>query len=84
MNASPFVSGFDRKQHAELRIFAAQYFPATKAEFEQLGAVKAVLVKVEGAGGAFVSAFGLMLPPELKAGKGEAAKKIAALAKGGA
>ncbi|MDO8878388.1 MAG: hypothetical protein Q8M24_08395 [Pseudolabrys sp.] len=83
LDASPFVSGFDRKQHAELRIFAAQYFPATKGEFEQLGAVRAVLSKVESAGGAFVSKYADLQPPQLKSGKGEAAKKIAALAAGG-
>jgi len=42
-----------------------------------------VLSKVEGAGGAFVSKYAELLPPELKAGRGLAAKKIAALATGG-
>ncbi len=83
LNASPFVSGFDRKTHAELRIFAAEHFPATKAEYDQLGAVRAVLGKVESAGGAFVSKYADLQPPELKSGKNEAAKKIAALATGG-
>jgi len=83
LNASPFVSGFDRKQHAELRHFARVFLPTTKVEFEQLGAVKTVLSKVEGAGGAFVSKYAELLPPELKAGRGLAAKKIAALATGG-
>jgi hypothetical protein len=83
LNASPFVSGFDRKAHAELRIFAAEHFPTTKDEFSQLGAVRAVLAKVESAGGAFVSKYADLQPPQLRSGKNEAAKKIAALAAGG-
>jgi hypothetical protein len=82
LNASPWTSGLTPKQHGELRVFAAEHFPATKADYVALEATRAVLGKLEMAGNAFVSKFAELLPPDIRGGKAEAAKKIAALASG--
>lgn len=83
LSASPWTSGLTPKQHGELRVFAAEHFPTTKADYVALQATQAVLGKLEMAGNAFVSKFAELLPPDISRGKAEAAKKIAALAKGG-